>query len=390
MTNGPAGTYNLYSVDIDTGAVKTLWRGTFLSFAHDPVNGVLAVTGYETVGSQAPPTLFQVDLSTGKWRKIGEAMSSVKYIGMGDRRFIATGGKGEFGTMWFVKADGSLAATGYSTSQVNISPHLRYVVALGDKLQVYAWGNDLVRQVKLARPASAIDQIIWRTDAPGLFFRLGSELYALSLTDGQATLIDGNVSLAPGQVDAVFAAPADIGPQAIWKIPKFNAEFDACLSATKEPRACLIATMQTLGASPQAVEFTRLLYGEAFMVSFQEYGPVDVASVIVHPRPNDILRYVLVNGTPRVVYADNDLGRLDLTHDPAYPALVKKYPKLTIWETLHHFERMERLGQDGQRFIFSYELVDGCHNCRMGSTALVAFDFRAGQFIGTKLLSLQE
>ena len=231
--------------------------------------------------------------------------------------------------------------------------------------------------------------------APGLFFKFGSELYALNLTDGQATLIDNALYStrvpAAGQVDAVFAAPADIGPLAAWKVStKFNAEFNACLSATKEPRACLIATMQTLGAGPQAVEFSRLLYGDAFMTSFQEYGAVDLAEVIFHPRPNDILRYVMLNGTPRVVYAADDLGYLDLTHDPAYPALVKKYPKLTIWESLHLFERMDRLGQDGQRFIFRYELVDGCHNCRMGSTALVAFDFRAGQFIGTKLLSLQE
>jgi len=160
--------------------------------------------------------------------------------------------------------------------------------------------------------------------------------------------------------------------------------------ANKSAPACLVSTLQALGASEQAVEFTRLLYGEAVMVSFQEYGAVDLAHVIVHPRPNDILRYVLINGTPRVVYADEYLGHIDITQDPAYPALAYKYPKLTIWESLHQFERMERLGQHGQRFIFRYDLVDGCHICRTGSSALVAFDFRAGQFIGTKLLSLQE
>jgi hypothetical protein len=387
MSNGPAGTHLLQSVDIETGASKTLWPGTYSSFAHDPVNGVLAVTGAETVGAQTPLALFQVDLSTGKWRKIGEGMSSVEFIGTGDNRFIATSA----GKAWFVKADGSLVSTKFSASRVNTSPRLRYGVALGDQLQVYAWGNDLVREIKLARPASALDQIIWRTDAPGLFFKFGSELYALNLTDGQATLVDGSISPAPGKVDAVFAAPADIGPQAIWEIPtRFNAEFDACLSAKKGPRACLIGAMQTLGASPRAVEFTRLAYGDAYMTSFQEYGAVDLAEVIFHPRPYDILRYVLVNGTPRIVYADNDLGRIDITQDPAYPALAHKYPKLMIRESLHHFERMERLGQDGQRFIFNYELVDGCQMCRMGSTALVAFDFRAGQFIGTKLLGLQE
>ena len=177
----------------------------------------------------------------------------------------------------------------------------------------------------------------------------------------------------------------------MWEAPsKFNAEFDTCQRATGETRACLISTMQALGASAQAVEFSQLLYGDAFMTSLKEYGAVDLAEVIFHPRPNDILRYVLVNGTPRVVYAAEDLGRVDITQDPAYSALARKYPKLTIWESLHQFERMESLRQDGQRFVFRYDLVDGCHICRTGSSALVAFDFRAGQFIGTKLLSLQE
>jgi hypothetical protein len=49
--NGPAGTYNLQSVDIDTGAIETLWGGTFHSYAIDPVNDLLAVIGSETPGN---------------------------------------------------------------------------------------------------------------------------------------------------------------------------------------------------------------------------------------------------------------------------------------------------------------------------------------------------
>lgn len=155
-------------MDIETGVSKTLWPGTYLSFAHDPANGLLANVGHETVGAQTSRALFLVDLSSGKWRKIGEAISSVEFVGLGSQRFIATSA----GKTWFVKAEGTLVSTGYSASRVSVSPYLRYVVALGDQLQVYTLGNDLVREVKLAQPASAIDKLIWRPDAPGLPLRV--------------------------------------------------------------------------------------------------------------------------------------------------------------------------------------------------------------------------
>ena len=43
----------------------------------------------------------------------------------------------------------------------------------------------------------------------------------------------------------------------------------------------------------------------------------------------------------------------------------------------------------GQRFIFSFVLLNGCHACEVAGYARVAFDFSpAGKFLGTKLLRL--
>jgi hypothetical protein len=184
--------------------------------------------------------------------------------------------------------------------------------------------------------------------------------------------------------------PASIGPEAVWDAPR-DSEFADCHFSSASPLECVASVMQDSGASPQAIEFTQLLQGHAFMISFAEYGTVDVARVIFLPRPNDIFQYVLANGTPQIVYATEDLGSIDITHDPNYPALVQKYPELTIWESLNGFEGTEPLPQGGQRFIFSYDLVDGCHICRTGSSAFVAFDFdHTGQFLGTELLHLKE
>ncbi len=150
--------------------------------------------------------------------------------------------------------------------------------------------------------------------------------------------------------------------------------------------------MQNWGASPQAVKLAELLDGDGFAESYEECGTVDVAQVFHLPRPYVVYQHVLVNGKPRVVYALDDLGEIDIAQDPLYPDLAKKYPDLRIEGTPSTvFEGMEQLPQGGQRFIFSYNLVDGCRVCRTGGRAFVAFDFdHAGQFLGTEFLYLEE
>jgi len=383
-SNGLAGTYNLHSVNIESGAIETLWGGTFLSFALDPAYDVLAVVGFESVGPQdTHPALFLVDLSTGSVSQVAQAAARVEFIGVHRWRFIVSAGNESF----FVQADGTLAETGFDAPSVQVSPELRYVLALGDRLQVYAWGNDLVREIELARPASSIDRLIWRPDTPGIFFTFGSQLYAVDLFDGAPYLVDE--SLPERWEPDYFSAPADIGPEAVWEAPQ-DTEFADCHFSSDAPLECVVSVMQASGASPQAIAFTRLLQGGAFMLSFEEYGAVDVARVMFLPRPNDFFQYVLVNGAPRVVYAAEDLGSIDITEDQNYPALAQQYPGLEIWESLNIFERAELLPQGGQRFIFRYDLVDGCHICRTGHSAFVAFDFDpTGQFVGTELLYLK-
>ncbi len=384
-SNGPAGTYNLHSVNIETGAIETLWSGTFLSYALDPAYDVLAVVGFESVGPpDTRPALFLVDLATGNVSQVTQAAASVEFIGIHRWRFIVRAGNEHL----FVQADGTLAETGFDAPIVQVSPELRYVLALGDRLQVYAWGNDLVREIELARPASSIDRLIWRPDSPGIFFTFGSQMYGVDLLDGAPYLVDESMP-EPWEPDYIFSAPADIGPQAVWETPQ-DSEFADCHFTATSALECVAQVMQDSGAFPQAIAFTRLLQGQAFMLSFEEYGAVDVARLMFLPRPNDFFQYVLVNGTPRVVYAAQDLGSIDITQDQNYPALAQQYPGLEIWESLNGFERAEPLPQGGQRFIFRYDLVDGCHICRTGHSAFVAFDFdRTGQFVGTGLLYLK-
>jgi len=374
------GTHNLRSIDIETGAVEILWEGPFHAYAMDPVNNLLAVIGSEHA-------LSLVDLSDGSQRKIEDAAWDVEFIGVGDKRFMATLENKTF----FVTAKGSWTEANFGTNRAEASPDLRYVVVLGEALQIYTWGDSLIRDIELGRPASAIDQIIWRPDSPGLFFTFGSDLYALDLLDGEPYRVDEDI---PGQLDYTFSTPVDIGPDAAWDAPgEFYIAFDDCWRDTSAtPPECLISAMQDWDASSQAVELAGLLGGDGFAESYDEHGVVDVVRVFHLPRPYVVYQHVLVNGTPRVVYAWDDLGDMDITQDPRYPDLVQKYPDLGIEGTPSTgFEGMEQLPQGGQRFIFSYNLVDGCRVCQTGGHVFVAFDFdRTGQFLGTEFLYLKE
>ncbi len=374
------GTHNLRSVDIETGAVEILWESPFHAYAIDPVNDLLAVIGSEHA-------LSLIYISDGSRCKIQDAVWDIKFIGVGDKRFMATFENKTF----FVMTEGSWTEAGFGTNRAEASPDLRYVVVLGETLQVYTWGDNLVRDIELVQPASAIDQIIWRPDSPGLFFTFGSDMYAVDLLDGEIYQVDEGVS---GQLDYTFSTPADMGPEAAWDAPgDFYTAFDDCWRDTSAtPPECLVSAMQDWGASPQAIELAGLLGGDGFAESCEEYGVVDVAKVFHLPRPYVVYQHVLVNGTPRVVYAWDDLGDIDITQDPRYPDLVQKYPDLGIEGTPSTgFEGMEQLPQGGQRFIFSYNLVDGCRVCRTGGHAFVAFDFDCtGQFLGTEFLHLKK
>ncbi|HEY6324441.1 MAG TPA: hypothetical protein VJA16_23090 [Thermoanaerobaculia bacterium] len=194
-----------------------------------------------------------------------------------------------------------------------------------------------------------------------------------------------------------------IGPQAVFKPPSREAEIgvfqkiQACGAARAGATdskfvACVVAVLEQAGASPEATAVAALLEGEGYLDSFRKMGKVDLASAAYPIRANDNGEYLLVNGTPRVVRVGDpdNWKRIDIRKDPLYPALVRKYPRLELWGAAD-FKAMQRLAGGGQRFVFSYVLLNGCHACEVGGYARVAFDFSsAGVFSGTKLLRLSK
>lgn len=127
------------------------------------------------------------------------------------------------------------------------------------------------------------------------------------------------------------------------------------------------------------------------MNSFEEYGVVDLVGIVYPFRANGNFQHALVNGMPQIVFPD-DLpnGKSLMRQDPNYAALVRKYPKLDVFDWSNNFQGMQQIPQGGQRFIFSYLITESCHACREIGWAFFASDFNVkGQFLGIKFLYIK-
>ena len=154
---------------------------------------------------------------------------------------------------------------------------------------------------------------------------------------------------------------------------------------------CVASIMRQAGASPEAIAFSRKIDGDGYMDSFREMGKVDLVSVFYPFRANTNGGSFLVNGSPSMISLEelDKWGKVDIRKDPLYPAIAKRFPEVMLWGGEPGFGTMQRLPSGGQRFIFSYVLLNGCHACDVAGYAHVAFDFdRNGRFSGTKLLRL--
>lgn len=125
------------------------------------------------------------------------------------------------------------------------------------------------------------------------------------------------------------------------------------------------------------------------MGSFREMGRVDLATTVA-PLWNDpnVEDFILVNGSPRVVYLWPNVDKIDITRDRLYPSLKRQFPDITMWP-MHGFMDLRHLSDGGQRFVFSFVLLNGCRACDIAGSAEVAFDFtQSGRFLGASLLQL--
>ncbi|HZS46129.1 MAG TPA: protease inhibitor I42 family protein [Blastocatellia bacterium] len=159
---------------------------------------------------------------------------------------------------------------------------------------------------------------------------------------------------------------------------------------------CFISFMQSSGASPEAIQFAKLLNGEGYLRDFRKRLGVDVAYVTYPFRANENDAVLFVNGSPQIVDVDGQsvIQSINIKSDPVYAQLASKSSKLEIFpgdRSATDQPALERNTQGGQRFIVRYNVVNGCHACEIMAYALVAFDFtKEGKFIGTEFMGLSD
>ena len=163
----------------------------------------------------------------------------------------------------------------------------------------------------------------------------------------------------------------------------------------RELEQCFADSMQALGASPEAVAFTRSFGSGAYVRRFRETGRVDVAYVAFPFRQAGGGGILLVNGDPPIVDVDDVslLPREGMEQDKVYSTVKTAYPRVTMWPG-HRFQpqfpAVETLPDGGQGFVVPYGLRNFCHACELLGTAFFSFDFdKGGRLTGIRFLRIE-
>jgi hypothetical protein len=180
---------------------------------------------------------------------------------------------------------------------------------------------------------------------------------------------------------ATFTSWREIGVESIWD-PWDGTRLTRLHECSRDTQTdCVTAIMQDSGASREAVEFFRTTGW--FLGDFEEMGRVDMGEIVNPWRANANVQPVFLNGTPLVVYPEDEVRPVFIGLDPDYDALVASFPDLSLFPGLSALETLSRLEGGGQRFVLQFDLVDGCHACGTGYRARIAFDFGLdGTYLG--------
>ncbi len=212
--------------------------------------------------------------------------------------------------------------------------------------------------------------------------------------------------ILPGPATAQNAAPAStakIGPSSVWHMPAtfLAGAHKACDSAPPPTFAnCFINQMSTAGAPPAAVAFTRALQKQSggdvgIMSGFEAVGPaVDVAFVVYPLRANTNNGLLFVNGTPKIVNAE-DLNLLDqasMQQSPQFQNTKAQFPNVNLWPGDRDGTTWPNSGSNsegGVSFTLGYPLRNGCHACAHAGFAEFNWKFGpTGKFLGTVFMGM--
>jgi inhibitor of cysteine peptidase len=188
-----------------------------------------------------------------------------------------------------------------------------------------------------------------------------------------------------------------VGKDSVWNADKQmvqTARQKCAEPGSPQIEECFPDAMLGLGASADAVSFTRSFGGMAYARRFREAGRVDVAYVVYPFRANENHGFLLVNGEPAIVDVDDTalLPKEAMEQDKTYITLKRSFPRVTLWpgDRSPKYPTIEPLLDGAQSFVVPYTLRNFCHACEVIGTAFFCFDFdRNGRLIGVRFQHIE-
>ena len=207
------------------------------------------------------------------------------------------------------------------------------------------------------------------------------------------------------QVEANHETDDQISEEAIWSAgpEDLSAISQSCkITDAARYRDCFIEQMGEY-ASSDAVAFSQMMASQksprlGYLAGLREYGVVDLGYVVYPGNGNIHQGWALLNGIPAMVNLNDVtiLPKSAMEKDSQYIALRQSHPKIQLvvndeQRKTDTAPQIERLPNEGERFIVPYSLQEACANCAPLAQASFGFDFNdAGKLVGIKFLKLEK
>lgn len=190
----------------------------------------------------------------------------------------------------------------------------------------------------------------------------------------------------------------DVGPDMVWQADLKKLQSGVAEHCDEEAPGgideCFLKVMEILGARPAAIRFAAALDSAAHLHAFQYAGPIGVGWIHYPFRANERYGCLLLNGDPSPIDVDDPqfLPFWALKEDPRYRNIKRYHPEVSIWpgdrQGPGHIA-VEELDEGGRRFVFGYEMRNGCRACEPLGSVEFAFDFDGeGNFLESGLFSV--
>lgn len=176
-----------------------------------------------------------------------------------------------------------------------------------------------------------------------------------------------------------------------------------CESDPQAYSDCFISHMPDLGASEEAVAFTRNYAAQnhgsiAILTGFHPMDEVDLGYVYFPAGKERKQGWFLLNGYPLVVNVD-DQARIPesaMEKQPLWATIHRQHPAIKLYfqnaeRSTDKTPEAETLPDGSQRFIVEYPLRDGCASCAVLGHAAFSFDFDpSGELVTVRFVTIKQ